>query len=334
MGISEVTPLVNSSPKQNTVKASQIFGDYLVMLIAPCVMAVWHYGMSSVYVIAVSVLSALVCDFCMSAIIRKKFLLKDFSCIYIGASIALMLPAGVPLYVPIFASSFAVLAVKTPFGGALRSPFVPAAAGFAFASVCFKEQVFTFTQSTETKFLGERSLGSLLSQGNSVHLNAANVFDIISGNVAGPMGTGCGIVMLGCCAYLFVRRRRALFATAGFIASCAVFAMIFPRINASAITSLVLELSSGSLMFAAVFLVTDYATLPKKSLNRVVYGAVCGAICMSMRYVGVYEETVCFAVLLANGLRPVIDSALKNLPSLPKREKAERPKTEKGAAEK
>lgn len=318
--------MANPASKQNTLKASRVFGDYIIMLLAPCIVSVMYYGSRALAVIAVSVLGAVVCDFAASFILRKSFLLRDTSNIFIGAAIAAMMPASVPLYVPAIASAAGVLTAKIPFGGSLRAPFVPAAAGFAVASVCFKEQVFTYSQNTEDKLFGADSLAHLLSQGSAVHINEGNVFEIISGNISGPMGTGCGILMVACCCYLFVRRRSALLATAGFIGACAVFAAFFPRINSDALTSVVLELSAGSLLFGAVFLVTDVSTLPKGGAVKVVYGAVCGIICMIMRAVGTYEETVCFAVLMANGFSPVIESAVKVLSS--------RSTKKKGAAEK
>lgn len=299
--------------KQNTVKSSRVFGDYIIMLVAPCIVALWYYGTRVLSVLAVSIATALICDFAACALLGKSFRIKDLSNIVIGAVIAMMMPASIPLYIPAAAAAFAVVAVKIPFGGALHAPFVPAAAGFAFVSVCFKEQVFSYTVNPSGKFLGASSLGSLLTNGNSVHLNAANSFEIITGNVAGPMGTGCIILLIGCCAYLFVRRRKALLATAGFLGACALYAAIFPRINASLLDGIFLELSAGSLMFAAVFIVTDHAALPQNGINRVLYGAVCGIFCMAMRAFGTYEETVCFAVLLANGLRPVTDSAFEAL---------------------
>ena len=306
--------LAVKADKQKRVKVSQIYGDYLIMLAAPCIVAWRYYGARALLVIAVSVLTAELCDLLACLALGRKFLLKDLSNIFIGAAIALMMPSGIPLYVPASAAAFAVLAAKIPFGGSLKAPFVPAAAGFAFASVCFKELVFDYSYNSSGKLLGARSLGALLANGNSVHLNALNTFDILSGNVAGPMGTGCGILMLGCCAYLFVRRRNALLSTAGFIAACAVFSMIFPRINASPLTSAVLELSSGSLLFAAVFLLTDYSSQPVGGVFKIISGALCGIFCMIMRYVGVYEETVCFAVLLTNGISPVLGSAMAKNP--------------------
>ncbi len=301
-----MTDLSDKAQKPNIVKKSRLYGDYLIMLIAPVLVSLFYYGERVLLILSVSILSAVISDFAISLMLRKTFYLKDLSGVYAAACTALMMPAGIPLYIPAMAAVFAVAAVKIPFGS--KAPFSPAAAGFAFVCVCFKDLIFDFSGDTASKLLGNASIGSMLANGNSIHLDAANITDIIGGNVAGPLGTGCGILMLGCCAYLFVRRKRALLATAGFIAVCVLFAALFPRINASALTSIVLELSAGSLMFAAVFLVTDPAMLPKKSVNRVVYGAVCGLTCMLMRYAGAFEEPVCFAVLLANGLKPVIVS--------------------------
>lgn len=301
--------------RQNKIKSSQVFGDYLIMMAFVCAVAVAFYSVRCLFIILISVASAVVVDLLMSVITGKRFYIKDLSGIFSGAAIAMMMPAGIEWYIPALASAFAVAVVKIPLGGGLKSPFVPAAAGFAFASVCFKEQVFSYTLNTSDKLLGTVSIGSMLANGSSVYVTWSNFFDILSGNVAGPMGTGCIILMVGCCAYLFVRRRKALLATLGFVAACAAFAVVFPRINAGVLTNVFLELSAGSLMFAAVFLVTDYATLPKKNLSKVAYGAICGVICMAMRAFGAYEETVCFAVLLANGIRPLFDSAVKNVQS-------------------
>ena len=316
-----MTALANNATKQNTVRSSQIFGDYIIMLAAPCFVAVWYYGGKFLSVAATGVLTALICDFAAKAILGKVFHLRDFSNIFIGLSIAVMLPAGIPLYVPAAAAAFAVLAVKIPFGGALHAPFVPTAAGFAFISVCFKDMIFDYSVNSESKFLGAQSLGNMLMKGQSVHISESNIFDIIAGNVAGPMGTGCGILMLACCAYLFVRRKKALLATLGFVAACTVYAVVAPRINASVLANVVFELSAGSLMFAGVFLLTDHATLPHNGINRVIYGAVCGVVCMAMRGVGVFEETVCFAILLANGLRPMLDAAFGALPTVSSKRK-------------
>ena len=296
--------------KQSAVKISGIYGDYLIMLIAPLLLAVYQYGARALAVVASGIAGAVVTDILFCLILGRPFLLRDLSNVFTGAAMALMMPAGVPLYVPVAASFFAVGIVKIPFGGSLKTPFVPGAAGFAFASVCFKEQIFDYSYNSASKLMGEHSLGYILSQGKSVHIDAINVLDILSGNVAGPMGAGCALLMVACCVVLFLKRRGSLLTAVGFVAVCAVYAIIFPRVNSSALTNVFLELSSGTLLFAATFFLTDYAAAPHGAVARLVCGGVCGLFCMLMRSVGTYEETVCFAVLLANGFTPVINSGI------------------------
>lgn len=299
--------------KQTAVKLSGLYGDYLVMLIAPLILAMYQYGARALAVVASGIAGAVVTDIIFCLLLGRPFLLRDLSNIFTGAAMALMMPAGVPLYVPVAASFFAVGIVKIPFGGSLRSPFVPGAAGFAFASVCFKEQIFDYSYNSASKLMGEHSLGYILSQGKSVHLDAINTLDILSGNVAGPMGAGCALLMVACCAVLLLKRKNSLLTVAGFVAVCAVYAAIFPRVNASAFTSVFLELSSGALLFAAVFFLTDYASVPDGAVAKLICGGICGLFCMLMRTMGTYEETVCFAVLLANGFTPVINSAVSKI---------------------
>ncbi len=286
-------------------KSLNIFGDYLLMLIFPCVLSIWYYGAAAVRTLAVCIVTGFVCDFFGSIIIYKKYYAADLSSLCSSIMIALMMPADISFYIPMIACAFSVFVIKIPFGGGMKVPFVPAAAGFAFMAACFKEEIFAYTPGRP--FMTGVSLGSALMHGGSMRMNGANILDIITGNICGPMGTGCIIVFVACIVFLLFRRREALLATAGFIGACILFALLLPRSNGSRISSVIMELSSGSLMFAAVFLLTDYSTLPASKRDKLVYGVFCGIICMSMRKLGVFEEPVCFAVLLANAFSPLLD---------------------------
>ncbi len=306
--------MAHGAVKPTKPNIRSVYSDYLIMLLAPCYMAFHYYGFRSLLVIAVSVISALLTDAFAGLILNKKINFGNPGCVFAGAAIALMMPANVPFYVPALASFFAVAIVMMPFGSNENTPFVPAAAGFAFASVCFKESVFNYAVGTQDSVFGAESLGSMLLKGSSVHIGTANIFDILIGNVAGPMGTGCVLLMLASAAFLLIRRPSSLLSTAGFVVACIVTVVLFPRVSASLKSNLIPELCSGSLMFAAVFLITDPVTQPKKNLNKFLYGALCGVLCIAMRKMGAYEETVCFAVILSNALRPIFDSAIDNMP--------------------
>lgn len=311
--------MTSTDAKLNKNSARSIYGDYLLMLSVPCFMAYWYYGVRSLLVVAASVAAAVITDILAGVIINKKININDLGSVFTGAAIAMMMPSGIPYYVPVFASVFAVAVVKVPFGGSRKAPFVPAAAGFAFVSVCFSDQIFAYTAGVRGSLFGATSLGSMLMNGRAVYVGEASVFDIISGNVAGPVGTGCALLMVACAFYLLIRRPKALLSSVSFVAACALMVALFPRVTASFTANLISELCSGSLLFAAVFFVTDPVTQPEKVINKLIYGAVCGAICMAMRLLGAYEEPVCFAVLLANAFRPILDSAINNIPKFGKK---------------
>ncbi|MBR0113104.1 MAG: RnfABCDGE type electron transport complex subunit D [Clostridia bacterium] len=288
-----------------TAKSTKIYGDYLLMLAAPCALSIWYYGAAALRTLAVCVLTAFVCDFVAGIIVNKQYYAADLSGICTGIIIAMMLPADVPVYIGMTAASFAILAAKIPFGGGMRTPFVPAAAGFAFAAVCFKEQIFTY--GSGRAFMKSVSLGSSLVSGNTVRLTASNFLDILTGNIYGPMGTTCVIAMLGCVVFLVIRRRQSLIPSAGFLGACLLVSLIFPRSEGSVISCAIMELCSGSLLFAAVFMLTNPATMPVHRANKVVYGVFTGIVCMTMRKLGAFEEPVCFAVLIANAFSPLLD---------------------------
>ena len=288
-----------------TAKSTRVFGDYLIMLAALCVLSVWYYGTDAVRTLAVCVVTAFACDFVASIIINKQYYAADLSGICAGIIIALMLPATAPVYVGIVASSFAILVAKIPFGGGMRAPFVPSAAGFAFAAVCFKNDVFSY--SGGRAFMKTMPLTSSLAAGNTVKLSASNLIDMLTGNILGPMGTTCIIALLGCFVFLFIRRRSSLLPSAGFVLSCLLISLVFPRSDGSVISCAVMELCSGSLLFAAVFMLTNPATMPVHTANKVVYGVFTGAVCMVMRRLAAFEEPVCFAVLIANAFSPLLD---------------------------
>ncbi len=294
-----------SDSKNVSKKSIYVFGDYLLMLIFPCAISVWCYGADALRTLGVSVVTGFVFDFILSLIIYKKYFAADLSTLCSSIMIALMMPSDIPAYIPAFACGFAVAVIKIPFGGGMKAPFVPAASGFAFVSVCFKDAVFNYTSGRESMY--PVSLASLLAQGRSMKMTTGNFLDIIIGNVRGPMGTGCILVLIACMVFLLIRRRESLISSAGFLAACLAFSIVFPRSEGSLLSSAVLELSAGSLFFASVFLLTDFATLPKYRRDKLAYGIFCGIICMVMRRLAAFEEPVCFAVLLANAFSPLLD---------------------------
>ena len=88
---------------------------------------------------------------------------------------------------------------------------------------------------------------------------------------------------------------------------------------------------SGAMLFGAVFCITDPVTSPKRDTSLAVYGVFAGAITMLFRYVGGYEESMSFAILLSNAFVSLIDRYNESLHRMVRRKHLEARKSKGGA---
>lgn len=290
--------------------------DMLAILILPCVSAWYFYGSKALALVAVSVITAVLSEFFGRKVLKQDSTVSDLSAVVTGIVVALMLPVNAPLWLAVTGSSFAIIAAKLPFGRAETLPFSPAAAGMAFLTICFSDLIFDYPQITASNAMLSGSTGSslayMLSQNMSVSLGSVKAIDIFTGNHPGPMGAGCIIVLFGSALYMLIRRTKLFISVAGFAAGAAFTALLFPRVG-NVLSSVVLELAAGYMIFAALFLLTEQGTQPHHPVGRLLYGAFTGIICMLMRRFGAFEEGVCFGILISQAAWPVIDKYLNIL---------------------
>jgi len=288
----------------------------LLMTLPLLVVASYYYGAYVLRNAAVAALAAVLCEAIAGKLILRRRTLNDWNAVVTGVWIACMLPAQVnstfaaPVYAAVGAA-FAVLVVKIPFGGTMHAPFTPAAAGIAFLTVCFPKTVFNFLPSALFPPPYSDSLASMLQHGRSV-VGGKQFTAVLLGQSAGPMGTGCILLLAAALlAMLLLEKRRGPALTSiGFLVTVAAVSFLLPRVTGDAgwrlrFDSVVMELCSGSLLFAAVFLLPDPAIMPQRWHTRLAFGAVAGLLCAMLRQLGSYEETVCFAILLADALMPL-----------------------------
>jgi len=217
-----------------------------------------------------------------------------------------------PVYAAVGAV-FAVLVVKIPFGGTMHAPFTPAAAGLAFLTVCFPLTVFNYIPSADISPPYGASLASMLQHGRSV-MGSKQLSVILLGQSAGPMGTGCILLLAATllAMLLLEKRRTAALASVGFLAAVAAVSFLLPRVTGDhwsaqrGLESMGMELCSGSLLFAAVYLLPDPAIMPQRWHTRLGFGALAGLLCVLLRQMGRFEESVCFAILLADAFMPLL----------------------------
>lgn len=305
MGESSLARVKEQSREKSAARRWNLASLYMTLPLL--LVGYYYYGADMFRLAAIPALAAVACEAVASRLILRRRTVDDWNAVVIGLWIACMLPAGCAPWLGAVGSAFAVLVVKIPFGGVESAPFIPAAAGFAFLTVCFPDRVFAYVPSELAAPAAYSSLTFLLRGGHFVP-DTRYLTEIVMGQTVGPMGTGgifvIAAVLLG--SFLLKQRRTAALASLSFLVTAALLAYIFPRAGGSRLDSVWMELCSGSLAFAAVYLLPDPATLPRRWYTRAAYGAAAAALTMLLRGLGSYEENVCFALLLANAAMPLM----------------------------
>lgn len=291
--------------------------DVLLACIPLVGMAVFFYGGRILLACAVSVGAAVLSEYAVCLALRRKSSVGDWTALVTGLFVALLCPPSVPLLLPAVGSVFAIVVVKFPFGGRGRNLFNPAAAGFCFLVLSAPGILFTYPEVSAGRLpwfgvSGLHSAPSLTALLRSAGALPTQAFELLLGRYAAPIGGSFALVTAACGLYLIVRRVLPAQTLAGFLLPCILIALLVPR-GSSPLTSVLLELCSGSLLFCAFFLAADPSSSAKTNLGRFLFGLTAGTATMLFRYFGVYEQGAPFGILLANAFVPVLDSAVKPL---------------------
>jgi electron transport complex protein RnfD len=100
--------------------------DVLIALTPVAIWAIVVFGFNVVYIIAVSMITAMLSEFLMRTIMRRKVTINDYSVLVTGLLFALILPPTTPLWVVAIGSFIAIAVAKELFGGLGKNVFNPA----------------------------------------------------------------------------------------------------------------------------------------------------------------------------------------------------------------
>lgn len=289
--------------------------DMLVVSVPLCAYSAVNYGWRPVWIVLLSALAAVVSEWLCCLIQRKPIrTLLNGSAAVTGTIIGLLMSPMVDYWVPVLGSAFAIIVAKAPFGGYGRNVYNPAAAGLAVLTYCFPTRMFTYPAVTAVDLPITMSVGdavvtapSLAAQLRAGGAPTATFLQMLLGDFAGPIGATAILVLLACGGYLIIRRTASAWTVLPYLAICTLIAVANPVSGVNLFMGVAAQLSSGYVLFAAVFLLNDPVTTPRFWLGRVVYGVATGALVMLLQHVGRAEAGTCFAILIMNALAPIID---------------------------
>lgn len=281
----------------------QIMGDVLIALVPAAAAGIYFFGIYSIAVIAVTVLSCAATEYFYCFLRKKPQTVKDLSSLVTGVILALNMPPSVPLYICVIGGVFAIFFVKLLFGGLGKNFANPAAAARVFLLLAYSSIMTNFSTGalfTQPTYL---SGGILNSEFLGLKGMSAVNMQLFIGTVGGTIGEVSKLAILIGLIYLLARKVIGFIIPLSVIVSSAFFAFVFGG-DASEILP---QLLSGGLVFGAVFMATDYSTSPMTTPGKILFGIGVGLFTMLIRFYGSYEEGISFAIIIMNLTVPVID---------------------------
>lgn len=327
--------VVSSSPHISSSRTTRnIMGDVLLALVPAVIAAVLLYGFYPLFVILLSVGSAVLGETLYNKIRKFPNTVKDLSAVVTGVIFALSIPPVVPVYVPVIGGLFATVLVKMLFGGLGKNFANPAVTARIFVVLAWGTALNTFVPvidlsngfSEMFKYFGMNStelsaiasatpLGVIkdgLKTGTSldVLLQSLSNSDMFLGTIAGCAGEVSALALIIGGVYLLVRKVIRFEIPVLFVATTVFGAVIFYGDFDMALPTLL----SGGLLFGAIFMATDYTTNPNTTIGRIIFAVGCGLLTIIFRKLGRMAEGVSFAILLMNIVTPLLDKWIKPKP--------------------
>lgn len=297
--------LITSSPHikaERTVRSIML--DVIIALVPASAAAVVFFGMKALVVLFASTASAVLSEYLYQKATKREVTVGDLSAAVTGILLGLTLPPGVPVYVPIVGSAFAIVIAKQLFGG-LGTNFVnPALAARAFVLAAWPLHLTSawINPLTHDAATGATPLAAFGAGHSSVSLP-----QLLIGNRLGSLGETSAIAILLGAAYLLYRKVIDLRIPAGYIVTLGLGIFIFGKPGALFQGEPLTGVLLGGVLLGAFFMATDYVTSPVTPRGRLYMGIGAGLITLLIRYWGEYPEGVTYAILFMNLVTPLID---------------------------
>jgi len=273
-----------------------------IALLFPTIGGIYYFGIYSLFVVIVSVLTAITTEYA-AKLLRKQEFKMDGSAIVTGMLIALVLPPRIPLWIVVIGSAFAIAIIKEAFGGLGHNIFNPALAARAFLAVTFAGMMTRWIAPiTNIVSTDSVTTATPLSESFSYSGSTSELYmDIFLGNTGGCIGeTSVLLILIGgilLLAFGVIKWRIPVV----YIGTVFILTWLIPGQDP------VFHILAGGLFLGAFFMATDYVTAPMTAKGQFIFAFGAGVLVVLIRLYGSMPEGVAFSILLMNAFTPLID---------------------------
>ncbi len=296
---------VSVSPHIHTNETTAKIMWWVVAALIPAGCAgVFIFGLNALWVIILSILSALLAELSWQVITKRKITISDGSAFLTGLLLAYNLPSGVPLWLPVVGAIFSIIIGKQVFGGLGQNIFNPALVGRVFLMASWPSYMTTFIKPLAYDAITSATPLAALKEGKI--LEHISTFDLFLGLRGGCIGEVCILALLLGAAILLIKGYISWHIPVTYISTTGLFIYIFAGKHFFT-GDWLFHILCGGLILGAFFMATDYVATPLTRKGQIIFGVGCGLLTGVIRIWGGYPEGVAYAILMMNAATPLID---------------------------
>lgn len=285
-----------------------IMQQVLIALLFPTIAATYFFGWRVILMVGVGILASILFEYAYQKLRSKPITTYDYSAAVTGMLIGLSLPVTAPLWSVIVGSAFAILIVKQLPGGIGRNAFNPAVAARVMLKVFFTPWITNWVTPEPDVVSTATPLESVGHFSKTVPEEVPGLWDLFLGvGLGGNVGETSKLAILIGLIYLVVRGIINLKIPLLYILTVAVITSVYGDFN---FVYMMTHVLSGTLIFAATYMATDYSSGALTPDGKTVFAIGCGILTAVIRIVFGFPGGVGFAILIMNALAPTIDKHL------------------------
>lgn len=286
------------------VNSVHIMRDVLIALLPASVMAVVHFGWRAALLIVCGVGSAVLFEYLAQKLMHRESTIKDGSAAVTGLLLALSFAVNIPLWVLFFSTFTAIVLIKQLAGGIGRNHLNPAVFARVLAKILFTPWITNWVLPGPDAVSAATPLAFIGNGASSIGEGAPLFYDVFMGNIGGNIGeTTKWAILLGGL-YLVVRRVIRIEVPLASLTGLFLISLLFGK---SDLPFAAYHVLSGTAMFAAVFMVTDYSTSPLNREARIYFALGTGLLAGLFRHAFDLPGGIGIAILLMNLLVPALE---------------------------
>lgn len=303
---------------------------------------IYQFGLPALWLFVITIAACLLAEAASLYVAGKpiKAYLSDGSAILTGWLLAMTLPPWAPWWIGVVGALLAIVVGKQVFGGIGQNLFNPAMVARVALLISFPLEMTTWnaphplfsagtpnlldslriTFDLQTHYdamssatiLGhvktELSRGIGLSQ---IFADSFNPLKLGIGSVSGSLGETSAVLIFAGGLLLLFTRIISWHIPFSMLFAIALLASVFNLIDPERYPPAMYHLLSGATFLGVFFIATDLVTSPVTKAGQLVFGFMCGALVFVIRTWAGYPEGMAFAVMLMNGVTPMIDHYIR-----------------------